>query len=93
MNDVMVSIRMPEGLLLRLRRLAEQEQFMDVSEEVRSIVRKRWMQFTNPELFELKRLREDIKEEVRRKSSKRIAEEVNNELERIKEMILSQTTK
>ena len=69
MNDVMVSIRMPEGLLLRLRRLAEQEQFMDVSEEVRSIVRKRWMQFTNPELF------------------------VNNELERIKEMILSQTTK
>ena len=90
MNDIMVSIRMPEGLILKLRKLAEIEHFMDVSEEIRSIVRKRWTQAVNPELFELKKLREDIKDEVRKKSSKRIVEEVNNELERIKQQIIKE---
>ena len=90
MNDVMVSIRMPKSLASELKSLIGKNHFLDLSEEVRSIVRQKWTSVTNPELFEIKKLRENIEAEIKKKSAKRIDEEVAKELEKIKSQIKSE---
>jgi Arc/MetJ-type ribon-helix-helix transcriptional regulator len=87
MNDIIVSIRLPESLLKELKELAEKHHYMDVSEEIRSIVRDKWLHFKQPELQELKKLKEDIKKELAKKKEKIVRLEVINELEQIKEEI------
>ena len=84
MNDVMVTVRMPKSLAARLKELAKEKHFMDLSEEVRSIVRQNWMAYTNPELSLIKKLREDIEAEIKKKSARRVQLEVAKELEKIK---------
>ena len=73
MNEVLVSVRMPESLLLKLKELAEKQHYMDVSEEIRSIVRKNWFKSLYPELLEIKRLRQDILDEIKKKSEKEVS--------------------
>ncbi len=84
MNDVMVSVRMPQSLLGELKAATVRHHYMDVSETVRSIIRKEWMKSTRPELYEVRRLRENIEEQIRQKSVARITTEVARELEKIK---------
>jgi Arc/MetJ-type ribon-helix-helix transcriptional regulator len=85
--DVMVSIRMPKSLANELKQLTEEMYFLDLSEHVRSVVRQKWMEMQNPQLSEIKKLREDIEAQVRRKSAEKIQEEVARELEKIKEQL------
>jgi Arc/MetJ-type ribon-helix-helix transcriptional regulator len=80
----MVSVRMPKSLLTELKKLAKDQYFLDLSEEIRSITRRKWIQYTNPELFELKKLRKSIEDEIKRKSIEKVREEVNKELEKIR---------
>ena len=87
MNDILVSVRMPESLLSKLRELAEKDHFMDVSEEIRSITRKNWFRFTHPELMVIERLRKDVLNEVKKKSEKEITKRVIKELNEIKKEI------
>ncbi len=83
----MVSVRMPKSLVSRLKELAKTQHFLDLSEEVRGIIRKKWSFHANPELFEIKKLREGIEREIRQKSVKRIHEEVSKELDKIKSQL------
>lgn len=85
MNDIIVSVRMPKSLVRELK--ARQKHFLDLSEEVRSIVRKKWLQYQKPELYELKQLRSEINKELKRKSIERIQNQVNKELEKIREQL------
>ena len=87
MDDILVSIRMPESLFLKLKELVEKEHYMDVSEEIRSIVRQNWMKVMRPELLEIKRLRKDILDEIKKKSENEIAKKVAKELDEIKKKI------
>jgi len=87
MNDLVVSIRIPNSLLLELKSLSEKNHFLDVSEQVRSIVRKKWLSAVSPDLMALKELKEDIKEEIKKKSKKAITEKVLKELENIKDQL------
>ena len=87
MNDVMVSVRMPKSLALELKELVRPNHFLDLSEEVRGIVREKWVSAINPELFEIKKLRENIEAEIRKKSTKKIEEEVAKEREKIKSQL------
>jgi len=66
MNEILVSIRMPKSLLNEVKKNTEENHFMDVSENIRSVVRKRWFDSLYPELNEVKRLREDIFEELKK---------------------------
>lgn len=84
MTDVMVSVRMPKSLLRELKELAKDQYFLDLSEQIRSILRQKWIQCTNPELFELKKLRKGIEDEIKRKSIEKVREGVNKELEKIR---------
>lgn len=87
MNDIMVSTRIPESLLIEIKKQLEKEGYMDISEGIRSIVRDKWLQSEHTELTELKKLREDIKEEVKKKTEKTVAKGVISELMKIKELI------
>ena len=87
LDDILVSIRMPESLFLKLKELVEKEHYMDVSEEIRSIVRQNWMKVMRPELLEIKRLRKDILDEIKKKSENEIAKKVAKELDEIKKKI------
>ena len=44
MNDSVVTVRMPKGLLLDLKDLTEKHNYMDISEAIRSILRKEYME-------------------------------------------------
>ena len=87
MNDVIVSIRIPERLLSVLQKLVENGYYMDVSEVLRSIVRERWMYSKHPELEELRKLREDIKKGVTKKTEKIVMQQVMEELNKIKDLV------
>jgi len=87
LNDVLVSVRMPKSLLLKLKEFSKKDHYMDVSEEIRSITRKNWFKFTHPELIEIERLRKDILNEAKKKSEKEITKRVIKELNEIKKEI------
>ena len=42
-SDIIVSIRMPRTLARELRKLASHAHFMDTSEEIRSIIRQKYL--------------------------------------------------
>jgi len=43
MGDLVVSVRMPKGLAQELRKLSREAHFMDMSEEIRSIIRQKYL--------------------------------------------------
>lgn len=87
MNDTVVSIRIPHSLLLELKFLSEKKHFLDISEEVRSIVRKKWLTAASPDLMVLKEIKADIREQIEKKSQKAITAKVLKELENIKKQL------
>ena len=84
MNDILVTVRLPGGMLEELKRAAETDHFIDMSEAVRSIVRKNWLIHSDPYLYEMKMLRKDIAEQVREKSQKLAEHMLIEELKKIK---------
>lgn len=87
LNDVLVSVRMPESLLSKLKELAEKNHYMDVSEEVRSIIRKNWFELLHPELLEIRKLKESIFGEVKKKSQREIKSKIVKELDDIRRKV------
>ena len=83
----MVSVRMPKSLLKKLEELVKKHHFLDLSEEVRSIIRKKWLEASKPELFEIRKIGEDIGKELRKKSEEKIQEEIAKELQKIREQL------
>ncbi len=89
MTNTIVSIRIPETMVKALKSKVDEDHYLDVSEAVRSIVRKRWMEWKDPSTFQIKQLRSDIKDAVREGTKKTKEELLLQELERIKEMLES----
>lgn len=84
---------MPSSMLVELKRLAEKEHYMEVSEEIRSILRKNWFKYTHPELLEIQRLRKEIVTELSKTSQKEITKQVIKELDDIKKMVKKEDIK
>jgi Arc/MetJ-type ribon-helix-helix transcriptional regulator len=83
----MVSVRMPKTLLDALKKLAESEHFLDVSEEVRSIVRERYLESNDPYLYQIKKLRKEIHKNLREKYQEKVRKQVVDQLESIRNKI------
>lgn len=83
----MVSVRIPKSLIDELKELKKKHHFLDLSEEVRSLLRQKWLQFTKPELHELKKLRQDIKKELTKKTASELQKKVLAELDKIKSQL------
>ncbi|MBD3164472.1 hypothetical protein GF323_04680 [Candidatus Woesearchaeota archaeon] len=93
MTNSIVSIRMPESMVKSLKAAIKEGHYLDLSEAVRSIVRKRWLEWKDPAVFQIKKLRADIKEAVRDSSQKSKEELLLDELRRIKDMITAREVK
>jgi Arc/MetJ-type ribon-helix-helix transcriptional regulator len=87
MRDTIVSIKMPESLLEELRKAARDRHFMDLSEEIRSIVRRKWLEFNDPEIMRIKRLKDDIESTLEKKSELMARRKIVSELEKIKQKV------
>lgn len=81
MTDTIVSIRMPRSLAQELKRLAHQNHYLDVSEEIRSIVRQKAQSYFDPYSAELRRFRIELEKERSTKSKEKTT--LAKDLERI----------
>lgn len=65
-----VSVRIPSSLAERLEGLAKKAHYLSISEEVRSIVRKKWLSYSsnNARIDDIKKeIREELALELRKK--------------------------
>ena len=60
MADHIVSVRMPSTLVEELKKLAKENHYLDVSEEVRSLLREKWLEQKQPVKSRLSAARENI---------------------------------
>jgi Arc/MetJ-type ribon-helix-helix transcriptional regulator len=69
-KDVIVSVRMPRTMLDRLKELAGKNHYMDVSDEIRSVIREKTAQYASPYTQDVKRIVDDLQEELRDREKK-----------------------
>ena len=91
-NNSLVSIRMPSQLFLELQKLSEQNHFLDVSEQVRSIVREKWQESKDPQTYQKKKLRSEIATALKSKTEEKAQKQLIQELERIKKSLTGDAT-
>ncbi len=60
MADKIVSLRMPKPLVEELKALADENHYLDLSEEIRSILRDKYLQYADPYSSELEQIRKNI---------------------------------
>lgn len=85
MTDTVVSVRMPSSLVRELKELAERNHFKDLSEEIRSIVRSKCLNYAKPYQGEIRKLREDISDKFSRKKELQQKQTLVKELSKILE--------
>lgn len=91
-KGVIVSVRIPSTLVKKLKIILEKEDFMDLSEAIRSIIRNKWIIDNKSEKFVIDRSNTKIRNELLQKCMqitqdkmltelKNLQRNVNNELE------------
>jgi hypothetical protein len=66
-RDVLVSVRMPYSMLKQLKNLAKLNHFLDVSEEIRTIIRKKCLQYASPYDIHVQKVVDDIHQSIVKK--------------------------
>jgi hypothetical protein len=79
---------MPKSMFSQLQKLSESNHFLDVSEQVRGIVRDKWRESKDPQAYQLKKLRKDIATALQTKTEEQAQEQLIKELERIKQSLV-----
>lgn len=80
MAERIVSVKMPGSLVRELHTLREQHHYLDLSEQLRSIVRQKCLALTNPYTEELRRLRSDLEQDAVQSTNQNAREQVLKEL-------------
>lgn len=85
MADQIVSVRMPVSMIDELRTLAEKNHYLDVSEEIRSLLRDKWQEYKDPYSIKLLAIKENIaktavpeKIKILKDDLKKLLEEIND---------------
>lgn len=63
---MIVSFRIPNSLVKQLKESAVTENYLDLSELIRNIVRKNWLVSKDPVFYEIQKLRQELIDEMRR---------------------------
>ncbi len=87
MAGSIVSLRIPKSLLEEFKSVSEKDHFLDLSDAVRSVIRKKWLEISDPYSYHVKKLRKEIKEAVDHKKDDKKQQMLLHELEKIKELI------
>ncbi|MDH5796887.1 MAG: ribbon-helix-helix domain-containing protein [Anaplasmataceae bacterium] len=84
MADQIVSVRMPVTLVTELKHLAERNHYLDISEEIRSLIREKWSENNDPYSQKLLAIQKNItratipdKVKTLRTDLKKLLEELN----------------
>ena len=84
MTERVISIKMPASLVQELKQLTKQHHYIDLSEQVRSIVRQKSLQYmTGP--ADLQQLRESIEQQIKANTTQLKKEQILKELARLLE--------
>jgi hypothetical protein len=78
---------MPKSMFLVLQKISEENHYLDVSEQVRSIVREKWQEAKDPQAYHIMKLRKEIAGALKNRSESAANQQLLKELERIKESI------
>ena len=87
MASSVVSIRMPASLISELKLLAEKNHFMDVSDEIRYVIKQKMIEQIDPFSYQIQKLKDEIRGEVSKKSQNdriKFVEELTKLLDEIK---------
>ena len=87
LTSYVVSVRMPQSLVQELKELASKNHFMDLSEEIRFIIKQKMIEHIDPFSFQLQKLKDEIRGEVSKKSQMdriKFVEELNKVLDELK---------
>ncbi len=82
--DVIVTVRVPASLLKAIRERTERDHYSDLSEQIRSIVRKACLKRADPVREGIEEIKERLKEELRERGERERKEEL---LAAIKELV------
>ena len=88
MTNQIISVRIPKSLNNKLKDYALKNHYMDVSEVVRTLLRKKAMEFRDPNSHQLKEIKKDIFQKINKATSKKRYSTMVNELDSIKEQLL-----
>ena len=87
MKTGMISLRMPASLVKELKNNVKTNHFMDLSEEIRFIIKKNFLKYHDPYEYQIKKFKDDIKKEINDKNEEtsiKFVNELRNLLEEIK---------
>ncbi len=59
-TDKIVSVRMPASLVSELKNIAEKDHYLDVSEAIRSMLRKKWLEQRQPGKAKLMEVKQSL---------------------------------
>lgn len=85
-NSTSVSLKIPTPLFTSLLKITEQEHFMDVSELVKNIIRKNYLENNDPDT-KINKLKQDIVKKLETKINSDVQEQVIQQLTEIKKML------
>lgn len=88
MSNQIVSVRIPTTLTEKLKEYAAKKHYMDVSEVVRALLRKRWMEQRDPYSTQVNTLRKDISAKINKINDQKNYERLLQEIEKIKKELL-----
>ena len=80
MAEKVVSVKMPSTLVGELKLLQEQDHYLDLSEQLRSVVRRRCLELTNPFSEGIKEIRQEVQRQAEQTTAKKTKEQVLQEL-------------
>jgi hypothetical protein len=87
MTSNVVSVRMPSSLVKELKEISLKNHFMDVSDEIRYLIKQKMIEHIDPFSFQIQKLKDEIRGEVSKKSQMdrvKFVEELNKLLDELK---------
>jgi len=82
-KDQLITIRMPASLTRELKKYSEKNHCLDLSEYIRSIVRKKCLEFADPYSTQMQKFRQEIQKDLIQKAKTK--DQLINDLKRITE--------
>jgi metal-responsive CopG/Arc/MetJ family transcriptional regulator len=83
MKDTVISIRLPASLVQELKELAQKNHYLDLSEQIRTIIRQKCEQYTEPYKHEVQKMREQLELNLEKSKETQDREKILLELQKI----------
>ena len=83
MKDTVVSVRLPTTLVQELKMLAQEQHYLDLSEQIRTIIRQKCEQYSQPYKHEVQKMREQLELSLTESKEDKDKEKILEELQKI----------